>query len=40
MILFNGESQLIFNDKNDASKMFGFDIEKQKVVLEFQAADK
>jgi len=37
LILHNGESQLIFTDKNDSSQIFNFDLEAGKIVEQYQA---
>jgi len=35
-MLHNGESNLLFTDKNDRCKMFNFDLEAGKIVSEFE----
>ena len=37
LILHNGESQMIFTDKNDSSQIFNFDLEAGKIVEQYQA---
>lgn len=37
LMLHNGESQLIFTDKNDSSQIFNFDLEAGKIVEQYQA---
>jgi len=36
LMLHNGESNLLFTDKNDRKMMFNFDLEAGKVVSEFE----